>query len=195
MEYASNNKKSDGIFVDTVKIADAVINYRVMEKWQKMPDDISLKLTLDIGKDFQPEMYIGGQFREDKVSGNVISWGTATKVKILLDSIGLGVACDKNAPASAQKLPDDIKDRMIGKEFLRLMYRSTRTKQDGNYRIKEWQETGMVGPGNAQKLRNKFSEAVSNSWVKDYNPNPEPPKPADLDEGISTQSSEDDFPF
>ena len=71
MEYASNNRKSDGIFVDTVKIADAVINYRVMEKWQKMPDDISLKLTLDIGKDFQPEMYIGGQFREDKVSVNL----------------------------------------------------------------------------------------------------------------------------
>lgn len=195
MEYASNNKKSDGIFVDTVKIVDAEINYRVMEKWQKMPDDISLKLTLDIGKDFQPEMYIGGQFREDKVSGNVISWGTATKVKILLDNIGLGVACDKNAPAASQKLPDDIKDRMIGKEFLRLMYRSTRTKQDGNYRIKEWQETGMVGPGNAQKLRNKFSEAVSNSWVKDYNPNSEPPKPVDLDEGISTSTSEEDFPF
>ena len=195
MEYASNNKKSDGIFVDTVKIVDAEINYRVMEKWQKMPDDISLKLTLDIGKDFQPEMYIGGQFREDKVSGNVISWGTATKVKILLDNIGLGVACDKNAPAGSQKLPDDIKDRMIGQEFLRLMYRSTRTKQDGNYRIKEWQETGMVGPGNAQKLRNKFAEAVSNSWVKDYNPNSEPPKPVDLDDGISTQSSEDDFPF
>ncbi len=195
MEYASNNKKSDGIFVDTVKIVDAEINYRVMEKWQKMPDDISLKLTLDIGKDFQPEMYIGGQFREDKVSGNVISWGTATKVKILLDNIGLGVACDKNAPAGSQKLPDDIKDRMIGQEFLRLMYRSTRTKQDGNYRIKEWQETGMVGPGNAQKLRNKFAEAVSNSWVKDYNPNSEPPKPVDLDEGISTSTSETDFPF
>ncbi len=195
MEYASNNKKSDGIFVDTVKIADAVINYRVMEKWQKMPDDISLKLTLDIGKDFQPEMYIGGQFREDTVSGNVISWGTATKVKILLDNIGLGVACDKNAPAGSQKLPDDIKDRMIGKEFLRLMYRSNRTKQDGNYRIKEWQETGAVGPGNAQKLRNKFAEAVSNSWVKDYNPSSEAPKQPDLDEGISTQSSEDDFPF
>tara|TARA_Y100001963_G_scaffold88454_1_gene122210 strand:- start:28178 stop:28765 length:588 start_codon:yes stop_codon:yes gene_type:complete len=195
LEYASNNKKSDGIFVDTVKIADAVINYRVMEKWQKMPDDISLKLTLDIGKDFQPEMYIGGQFREDTVSGNVISWGTATKVKILLDNIGLGVACDKNAPAGSQKLPDDIKDRMIGKEFLRLMYRSNRTKQDGNYRIKEWQETGAVGPGNAQKLRNKFAEAVSNSWVKDYNPSSEAPKQPDLDEGISTQSSEDDFPF
>ena len=170
-----------------------------MEKWQKMPDDISLKLTLDIGKDFQPEMYIGGQFREDKVSGNVISWGTATKVKILLDNIGLGVACDKNASAgsqaSAQKLPNDIKDKMIGKEFLRLMYRSIRTKQDGNYRIKEWQETGMVGPGNAQKLRNKFAEAISNSWVKDYNSSSELPKPVDLDDGFSTNASEDDFPI
>lgn len=195
MEYASNNRKSDGIFVDTVKIADAIINYRVMEKWQKMPDDISLKLTLDIGKDFQPEMYIGGQFREDKVSGNVISWGTATKVKILLDNIGLGVACDKNASAGSQKLPDDIKDKMIGKDFLRLMYRSIRTKQDGNYRIKEWQETGMVGPGNAQKLRNKFADAISNSWVKDYNSSSEPPKPVDLDDGFSTNASEDDFPI
>lgn len=195
MEYASNSpKQSDGIFVDTVKIVKAEINYRVMEKWQKMPDDISLKLTLDIGKDFEPEMYIGGQFREDKVSGNVISWGTATKVKILLDNIGLGVACDKNAPASAQKLPEDIADRMVGQEFLRLMYRSTRTKQDGNYRIKEWQETGAVGPGNAQKLKNKFNEAVSNSWVKDYNPSAEAPKPVDLDDTTSTVS-DDDLPF
>ena len=165
-----------------------------MEKWQKMPDDISLKLTLDIGKDFEPEMYIGGQFREDKVSGNVISWGTATKVKILLDSIGLGVACDKNAPASAQKLPEDIGDKMLGKEFLRLMYRSNRTKADGNYRIKEWQQTGMVGTGNAQKLKNKFAEAVSNSWVRDYNPSSEAPKTTNLDENVSTESS-DDFPF
>ena len=195
MEYASNSpKQSDGIFVDTVKIVKAEVNYRVMEKWQKMPDDISLKLTLDIGKDFEPEMYIGGQFREDKVSGNVISWGTATKVKILLDNIGLGVACDKNAPAGSQRLPEDIQDRMIGKEFLRLMYRSTRTKQDGNYRIKEWQETGAVGPGNAQKLKNKFNEAVSNSWVKDYNPNSEAPKPVDLDDTVSTVS-DDDLPF
>ena len=43
----------------------------------------------DIGKDFFPEMYIGGKFKVDEVSGEVIGWSSALKVKMLADALGM----------------------------------------------------------------------------------------------------------
>ena len=68
MEWVTNSGSSgtkSNIFVDKAKIATVQIKYGVKEDWQTYSDDISIHLTLDIGKDFQPNMYIGGNYKKD----------------------------------------------------------------------------------------------------------------------------------
>ena len=73
----SSSGTKDNIFVDNVTIASAEIKYGVKEDWQTYSDDISIHLTLDIGRDFQPKMYIGGNYKKDDVSGEILGWSTA----------------------------------------------------------------------------------------------------------------------
>ena len=80
MDWVSSGSKSgakSNLFVDTAKIASVQIKYGVQEDWQTYSDDISIHLTLDIGRDFQPNMYIGGNYKKDDVSGEIVGWSTA----------------------------------------------------------------------------------------------------------------------
>ena len=54
---------SSNILTQTVKIAEINVTYGERRDWQKYSDDIGIDITLDIGKDFQPTMYIGGSFK------------------------------------------------------------------------------------------------------------------------------------
>ena len=162
---SSGNK--DNIFVDKVKIAKAEIKYGVKEDWQTYSDDISVHLTLDIGKAFQPNMYIGGNYKKDEVSGEIVGWSTAFKVKMFFDSIGMPIMLDKGKNPQSSRLPADAEKRITGKDFLRLTYISTKTKRDGGALWKDWQETRPVSY-DVKKFKSDFKESVSKSYVKDY---------------------------
>ena len=80
--------ENKGVFTRTSKIVDVVARYNVKESWQRREDDIAIELTLDIGKSFQPTMRVGGFFNRND-DGSIKNFGTATKVKILVESAGL----------------------------------------------------------------------------------------------------------
>ena len=163
----------DNIFVDKVKIATAKIKYGVKEDWQTYSDDISIHLTLDIGRDFQPNMYIGGNYKKDEVSGEIVGWSTAFKVKMFFESIGMPIKLDKGKNPQSSRLPADAEQILVGKDFQRLTYISTKTKRDGGQLWKDWQETRPVSYY-TKKFKLDFKESVSKNYVKDYKASDEP---------------------
>tara|TARA_E500000331_G_scaffold316035_1_gene326431 strand:- start:690 stop:1280 length:591 start_codon:yes stop_codon:yes gene_type:complete len=183
---SSGSKSKDNLFVDKVKIATAEIKYGVKEDWQTYSDDISVHLTLDIGRDFQPNMYIGGNYKKDDVSGEIVGWSTAFKVKMFFDSIGLPIMLDKGKSPQSSKLPADAEQRLIGKEFLRLTYISTKTKRDGGQLWKDWQETRMPNY-EVSKFKAEFKDSVGKNYVKDFKSSEE------SSESDSPWSSDDQF--
>ena len=164
---SSGSGNKDNIFVDKVRIATAEIKYGVKEEWQTYSDDISIHLTLDIGKDFQPNMYIGGNYKKDEVSGEIVGWSTAFKVKMFFDSIGMPIMLDKGKNPQSSRLPADAQQRLLEKQFLRLTYISTKTKRDGGQLWKDWQETRNPNY-NTKDFKADFKEAVSKGYVKDF---------------------------
>lgn len=172
MEWVTNSSGGGGkgksnIFVDKAKIAKVEIKYGVQEEWQTYCDDISIHLTLDIGKDFQPTMYIGGNYKKDDVSGEIVGWSTAFKIKLFFDALGMPIKLDKGMNPQSSRLPADAEKVLIGKEFQRLTYVSTKTKRDGGALWKDWQETRSVGYDQS-KFKSEFKEAVSKGYIKDF---------------------------
>ena len=176
MDWVTNSGSStgskDNIFVDNVKIASAQIKYGVQEDWQTYSDDISIHLTLDIGRDFEPNMYIGGNYKKDEVGGEIVGWSTAFKVKMFFDSIGMPIRLDKGKSPQSSRLPADAEQVLIGKKFSRLTYISTKTKRDGGQLWKDWQET-RAADYDSTKFKTEFKESVSKGYVKDFNVNKE----------------------
>ncbi len=170
MEWVTNSGSSgtkSNIFVDKAKIATVQIKYGVKEDWQTYSDDISIHLTLDIGKDFQPNMYIGGNYKKDEVSGEIVGWSTAFKVKLFFDALGMPIKLDKGMQPQSSRLPADAEKVLVGKEFKRLTYLSTKTKRDGGALWKDWQETRHA-TYDQDKFKSEFKESVSKGYVKDF---------------------------
>tara|TARA_Y100000310_G_scaffold329284_1_gene398822 strand:+ start:261 stop:848 length:588 start_codon:yes stop_codon:yes gene_type:complete len=171
----SSNGTSSNVIVQPVTVADFNVTYGEKRDWQKYSDDIGIDLVLDVGQDFQPTMYIGGSFALDELNNTITGWGRAYKVKMLLDAIGLPVRLAKGTVVVDNRLPDDAKDHIVGKKFLRLSYLSTKRKTDGSHRWKDWQDTDKIG--HEQALKDAFTLAVSKGYVKDFLD----PDSADLD--------------
>ena len=169
MEFSSNTttKNSENIFVDNVKIVTANLNYETKQDWQTYSDDMSISMTLDIGRDFNPRFYIGGNFKKDETSGQVLGWGTAYKIKLFFDAIGMPIRLSKGKLLQDQRLPQGAESQLIGKEFARLTYKSTKLKKTGDNMWKEWQETRPTSVDHAE-FKDIFRNAVANNWIKDF---------------------------
>lgn len=161
-----SSENSDNVIVQKVKIADVEITYGTKQDWQKYADDIGVNLTLDVGQAFQPKMYIGGTFKIDEVNNSVIGWGRAFKVKMLFDAIGLPIKLAKGSAVIDNRLPEDASKHIIGKEFARLSYKSTKLKADGANRWVDWQDTEKVG--NESLLKDKFKKSFSEGFVPNF---------------------------
>ena len=79
---------------------------------------------------------------------------------------------DKNSGVQGNQLPDGIEDAITGKTFKRLSYKSTKLKQDGNNRWRDWQQVAAAD-SNSDELKTAFKDAVQNNYVKDYLSNEE----------------------
>ena len=105
-----NEQNNKGIYTKAVKIVDASVQYpSTKENWQKRKDDIVLTLTLDVGNDkFQPELVLRGYFNK-KEDGSFQNNGTATKIRILFDSVGINAddAIDK------EKFIDAVRNKWV----------------------------------------------------------------------------------
>ena len=162
----SGNGTGSNVIVQLVTIDDFTVTYGEKRDWQTYSDDIGIDLELEIGQNFKPVMYIGGSFALDELNNTITGWGRAYKVKMLFDAIELPIRLAKGTVVDDNKLPDDAKDHIVGKQFLRLSYLSTKVKADGTHRWKDWQDTDKVG--HEQALKDAFALAVSKQYVKDF---------------------------
>ena len=164
---SSSSTTQDNIFINDAEILTCEILYGEKKSWQKYADDISVELTLDIGKSFHPSFYMGGKFKVDDQSGLVTGWSTAYKIKLFFEAIGQKIKLTKDAGLSDQKLPEEAADYCIGKEFKRLSYKSTKTKPTGENKWKDWQQTFSINTPN-NEAKSAFLTAVTNGWIKDF---------------------------
>ena len=103
--------------------------------------DIGLKLTLEVGRDFQPQMLIAGNFRRDIKTSEVVAWGSACVVQDALLRFGYTGPLDPGNKIPAKALQD-----LVGVSFLRLSYVSG-TKQTGKARYSDWTTIGSITDG------------------------------------------------
>ena len=171
-----SDRPKQNLSLDNATIVTADIVYNEKQKWQKTPDDVGVVLTLDIGKSFQPSFYVGGWFKKDIVSNNVVGWGSAYKVKILLDAVGMtGARIDTTKTVEHQRFPQETAEQLLGKTFTRLSYKSTREKPDGGNYWTDWQQVAQIN--HFEELKKAFFDAVNHrdpatdepqTFVKDY---------------------------
>lgn len=158
-------KKSNGVFVSKSKVSAVKVFYDEQQKWQTRPDSIGVEMTLDIGKDFEPTFYVGGAFKLDEF-GDKVGIGTVKKVDILLESLGIDASLTED-----NKIPEDVVNDIVGREFVRLSYVSG-VKDNGKSKWSDWQETRPVGT-DFNDFTDAFLNAVNQGWVKNYKPEPE----------------------
>ena len=157
-------KYMQGVFVNDVKIVSVEPCYDG-KVWQKQyKDDLGVDVTLDIGRDFQPVMYIGGSFKKNDF-GDVEGLGSAVKVKFFFNELGINV---DDAELMSKALSDDVVSQCTGKTFQRLSY-VTKRKDNGKLQYSDFQN--ILGEGKPKsELIDKFKESVANGWIKSYKP-------------------------
>ena len=154
-------KTKTNVSVNNVEIKKADIMYNTQQKWQKKPDDIGIQMELTHKNiDWTTQFYVGGIFKAP--DGTVEGWGSAYKVKLLLEAVGLtGARLDKTVGPEQQRFPTDLGTLLEGKKFSLLRYKNTKQKQDGGYYWSDWQ---TVAPENSfEELKTSFKEALEHT--------------------------------
>jgi hypothetical protein len=179
---SSSSKNQDGVYVQEVKIRSVKACYGEKPwKGALYSDDIGLQMELDVGRDFYPNFYVGGNWKKEQ--GVSSGFGSSLKVKILLQNLGFNNI--DNLFNEDCTLPDSVIQEMVNRSFLRLSY-CKGYKDNGDISWKDWQETGSVESGEFQ-LKVKFHESVEGDYVKDYE------KPAELPVRADTGYNETKF--
>tara|TARA_R110000744_G_scaffold40374_6_gene91604 strand:+ start:3258 stop:3809 length:552 start_codon:yes stop_codon:yes gene_type:complete len=160
-----NEQNKGGIFTKASTIEAVQVNYPTeKESWQKRKDDIILTLTLDVGATFKPELILRGYFNKNE-DNSFKNNGTATKIKILFDSVS--VDWDNSLNKESYELTDESLEELVDKKFCKLSY-VWGINDEGKSRWNDWSEVSRVGDD--EKLKDKFLDAVKNNWVRDYRP-------------------------
>jgi hypothetical protein len=168
-----------GIYINEVEIVAAEDISGAVLPYLERPVDIGVKLTLDIGKEFNPELVIAGNFKRDPDTGEVVGWGSAFVVAEALSRLGHTGPLDEG-----NGIPPGVLESVIGKRFLRLSYVSG-MKQDGRFRYSDWNQIGTLEEG-PHALAARFSRSLAKGFPKNYRvevltsttqeTSPEPPK-------------------
>ena len=164
----SSGGNKQNFFTETVTIVKAKVHYNETQKWRKFPDDVGLTLTLDIGKDFQPEWYLGGSYKKDPVQGTITGWSTVwSGVGMIFRSVGTPIKCPEGQTVTSALFPEQLISNLEGKQICRLKYKSAnRTDKNGNPKWVEFNNTEKAG--NDEALMAKFAEDIKAGWVKDF---------------------------
>lgn len=151
-----------GIYVNEVTVIGAEDISGVELRFGNM-FDIGIKLTVDVGRDFYPELIIAGNFKHDPDSSEVIGWGGAFVVQEALSRLGYTGNLEKQ-----NNIPEEVLREAIGKRVLRLTYVSGR-KENGKPRYSDWNLIATVEEG-AQFLVNRFRRSLARGYPKNYRP-------------------------
>lgn len=160
----NDSPKFTGIFCDTavIKEARSVSNVDIYKN--QKPVDCGIEFKLDIGKDFFPLMTIAGNFKIENVNGQVkVSPGSATRVKIALDR--LGVKWTRLNPDNS--IPDDVLAQCVGKEIYRLQYPYKYDEDKQKNKYTSFTEIFLSSvPEAKRKLEEKYHNAVAKGYIK-----------------------------
>lgn len=152
-----------GIYINEVTVANVVDISGEILPFRDQPYDIGIKLVLDIGRDFQPEMLIAGSFKRDPVTQEVVDWGSAFVVQEAIAKLGFtGRLLEGN------RIPEEVLQTLIGKKFLRLSYISG-MKEGGKPRYSDWNIIGKIEEG-SESLAQRFRKSLAKGYPKNYRP-------------------------
>jgi len=169
LEVATNKpSKKENIFIQTVKIDEMSIEYDTkMVENSKYTDDIGVRCKVDIGRDFKPNFYVGGSFRKSNLDNTVEGWGTAYKVKLFFERLGVPLKLQKGKSIAENTIPEGMQNSFIGETFHRLTYVSTRKNRHGDQYKTDWQQ---IGDSQESKdiIKKEFLTAVNKGYVKDF---------------------------
>ena len=127
------------------------------------PFDIALCLTLDVGRDFQPELIIGGNFKKDVNTNNVIGWGSGFLVQDVMNRLGY------NGPLEeGNSIPRTALQSLVGKKFYRLSFVSG-IRDNGKFRYSDWNQIASENEG-TESLMKRFMQSVAKGYPKHYKP-------------------------
>ena len=152
-----------GVFIGEATIVSVTDVSGTTPTFMQRPIDIGLKLTLEVGRDFQPEFLIAGNFRVDIKTGEVTGWGSACVVQDALMRLGFtGPLEDGN------KIPARALEGLVGVTFLRLSYISG-TKNTGKVRYSDWTTIGSIADG-PEDLLARWKHSRSRGYPRNYRP-------------------------
>lgn len=163
MHKGSGSQSSvKGAFVGEVSIISAEDISHQKLPYMDRECEIGIRLKLDIGREFTPEMNITGEFKKD-AAGRVEGWGSAFRIRDFL--LRMGYEGQLNTDNS---IPKEVFDILPGKKFLRLSYVSG-TKKNGKKRYSDWAEIATLEEG-ASSLEKRFAESVAKGFPRNYRP-------------------------
>jgi hypothetical protein len=130
----------------------------------KTPCDCGIQMKLDIGKSFEPEMLVYGNF---KWNGNVVAdWGGAFKVRTVFDVTHVPMTMN-----GTNKLPETAIKQLVGKKVLRLSYiRGVKQTETGKkMSTLTWDIVGdATDPKGKEKLLATFQAYVKKQAAAGY---------------------------
>jgi hypothetical protein len=154
-----------GVYVSEATIIDAQDHSGTMPSFLKTIPDIYLVVTLDIGKDWTPEMSFFGDYKRDERNPEVIvDWGSAFKVRNLFTACGIHRELNDDGT-----IPKDMVNDLIGKKILRLQYVSG-ARENGRLKYSDWSEQVLPANEDPKKLADLFFKSVQRGYPKNYSP-------------------------
>ena len=160
--YGSNSY-GKGIFINLVKIVEVEDVSGTTLPFLQDPVDIGIKLKLDIGRDFQPDLYIAGSFERAQGTDEVIGWKSGFVVQDALFRLGYTGTLSPN-----NSIPQHVLPTLVGKQFYRLSYVS-RVKNGGKPGYSDWNMIASVDEG-PQSLAARFQKSLQKGYPKNYHP-------------------------
>jgi hypothetical protein len=181
----SANHYGNGIFINKVTVANVEDISGQQSPFLDTPFDIGIKFVLDIGRDFQPELIIAGNFKRDPITDEVIGWGNGFVVQEALAKLGYtGNLEDGN------KIPPEILKEFIGESFYRLAYVSG-LKGNGKPKYTDWNQIATLEEG-ADSLMKRFKKSLQKGYPKNYRPSLLDETPP-VEEAVTVTGDEDPF--
>ena len=154
-----------GVYINEATIVKAEDVSGEKLPYLQRPVEMGLKLTLDIGREFQPELIIAGELKHDTATGEVIGWGSAFVVQEALSRLGY------TGPLTIQnRIPADVLNGLVGKKLLRLSYVSG-VRENGKSRYSDWNQIGTPEDG-VEELLARWKRSVRRGYPSNYRPMP-----------------------
>jgi len=159
----NKNSYGEGIYVNLVTVIKAEDISGQTLTFLNNPVDIGIKLTIDVGKEFTPEMFIFGNFEYDMLTGDIIGWGSAFVVQEVFKKLGVQGHLTKD-----NTIPESALAQLVGKQFYRLSYVSG-AKDNGQLKYSDWNIIASLVEG-AAFLASKFQKSLTRGYPKNYKP-------------------------